>query len=474
MIRKQMELLTIAGIDFIYFDTTNAITYRPSYIPILKVIDEMLKEGWDAPKVVFYTHSRSMQTARSLYNELYSRELYPDTWYRVDGKPLIIAYTDPKDDLAEAQGRGDTSYKPQEFSQEILDFFTFKRPQWPSDPIYPDGFPWVEWKYPQPKHGDVMNVTVAAHPNVPMSLNLINDLVGGNWKNWGRGYNPLTGVNESDKAEEGQLFQYFWDEAIAQDPDMISVGGWNEWVAYKQWYMNHYMLCDAASMEFSRDIEMMKGGYEDSFYMQLIQNIRAYKGTASEATAFSKSIDITGELSQWDDVTNVYRAIGTTNYGRNSTDCAGQEQYVMEAPRNNLQEIRVTHDDENLYFYIRAEEAITGSGSNWMNIFIGTGSPSLKGWNGYEYVINRNVSDSTGSIEKLNEDYTGQNVGEARLVQTGEYLLVEVPREAVGMADSAEFYFKVADDVENTDDIMDYYVTGKSLPMGRLSYKYNG
>lgn len=474
VIRKQMELLTIAGIDFIYFDTTNAITYRPSYIPILKVIDEMLKEGWDAPKVVFYTHSRSMQTTRSLYNELYSRELYPDTWYRVDGKPLIIAYTDPKDDLAEAQGRGDTSYKPQEFSQEILDFFTFKRPQWPSDPIYPDGFPWVEWKYPQPKHGDVMNVTVAAHPNVPMSLNLINDLVGGNWKNWGRGYNPLTGVNESDKAEEGQLFQYFWDEAIAEDPDIISVGGWNEWVAYKQWYMNHYMLCDAASMEFSRDIEMMKGGYEDSFYMQLIQNIRAYKGTASEATAFSKSIDITGELSQWDDVTNVYRAIGTTNYGRNSTDCAGQEQYVMEAPRNNLQEIRVTHDDENLYFYIRAEEAITGSGSNWMNIFIGTGSPSLKGWNGYEYVINRNVSDSTGSIEKLNEDYTGQNVGEARLVQTGEYLLVEVPREAVGMADSAEFYFKVADDVENTDDIMDYYVTGKSLPMGRLSYKYNG
>ena len=75
VIRKQMELLTIAGIDFIYFDTTNAITYRPSYLAILKVIDEMLKEGWDAPKVVFYTHSRSMQTERSLYNELYARNI---------------------------------------------------------------------------------------------------------------------------------------------------------------------------------------------------------------------------------------------------------------------------------------------------------------------------------------------------------------------------------------------------------------
>lgn len=474
VIRKQMELLTIAGIDFIYFDATNAITYRPSYTPILKVIDEMLKEGWDAPKVVFYTHSRSMQTTKSLYNELYSRDLYPDTWYRVNGKPLIIAYTDKRDDMSEAISRGDTSYKPQDYSEEILNFFTFKRPQWPSDPVYPDGFPWVEWTYPQPKHGDVMNVTVAAHPNVPMSLNLIGDLVGGEWKNWGRGYNPITQKNESSKAEEGQFFQYTWDAALAEDPDMISVGGWNEWVAYKQWYANHYMLCDAASMEFSRDIEMMKGGYEDSFYMQLIKNVRAYKGTPSESKAFSKSIDISGGLKQWEDVTNVYRAIGTASYGRNSTDCAGQSKYVMEAPRNNLQEIRVTHDQENIYFYIRAEKEITGSGANWMNIFIGTGSPSLKGWEGYEYVINRSVNGSTGSIERLKEDYTGESAGEARLVQSGEYLFVEIPRSAIGLAGSAEFYFKVADDVEDTDEIMDYYVTGKSLPMGRLSYKYSG
>ena len=104
--------------------------------------------------------------------------------------------------MSEAISRGDTSYKPQDYSEEILNFFTFKRPQWPSDPVYPDGFPWVEWTYPQPKHGDVMNVTVAAHPNVPMSLNLIGDLVGGEWKNWGRGYNPITQKNESSKAEE--------------------------------------------------------------------------------------------------------------------------------------------------------------------------------------------------------------------------------------------------------------------------------
>lgn len=474
VIRKQLELLTIAGIDFIYFDTTNAVTYKPSYTPILKTISEMRAEGWDAPQAVFYTHSRSMQTTKSLYNTLYSRNVYPDAWYMVDGKPLIIAYTNPADDKAEAVSRGDNNYQPPAFSQEILDFFTFKKPQWPSDPVYPDGFPWIEWAYPQPKHGDVMNVTVASHPNVPMSLNLINDLVGGSWKNWGRGYDPITGKNNPDKAEQGQLFQYTWDAALEADPDMISVGGWNEWVAYKQWYLNHYMLCDAASMEFSRDIEMMKGGYEDSFYIQLIKNVRAYKGTAAGQKAVGKTIDISGNISQWEDVLNIYRAIGKENFGRDSTDCSGKTPYVMEAPRNNLQEIKAAHDKDYLYFYIRSEKAITGKGSNWMNIFIGTGSPSQKGWQGYEYVINRSVDGSKGSIEKLSSDFKGKNTGWAELKLSGEILQVKIPRSAVGLDSSAEFYFKVADGVENTDDIMDYYVTGKSLPLGRLSFKYNG
>ena len=53
-------------------------------------------------------------------------------------------------------------------------------------------------------------------------------------------------------------------------------------------------------------------------------------------------------------------------------------------------------------------------------------------------------------------------------------MIVKVPRAAVGLTDSAQFYFKVADGVEHQDDIMDYYVTGRSMPMGHLSYKYNG
>ena len=49
---------------------------------------------------------------------------------------------------------------------------------------------------------------------------------------------------------------------------------------------------------------------------------------------------------------------------------------------------------------------------------------------------------------------------------------IMIPRAALGLEDGGDFYFKVADGVSNPAEIMDYYATGRSLPMGRLSYLY--
>ena len=131
-----MELLTLSGVDFLVFDTTNARTYTSYAQNIMRVINEMMNAGWDAPKVAFYTHSRSMDTVRSIYNDIYSRNIYPNTWYKVNGKPFIVAYTDPADDMREAQSRGEASYSPAPYSSAIASFFHFAKPQWPSDPYY--------------------------------------------------------------------------------------------------------------------------------------------------------------------------------------------------------------------------------------------------------------------------------------------------------------------------------------------------
>ena len=109
-----------------------------------------------------------------------------------------------------------------------------------------------------------------------------------------------------------------------------------------------------------------------------------------------------------------------------------------------------------------------------MNIFIGTGTPSSKGWQGYEYVVNRSVNGSVSNVEKLNGNFTGSVTGQAQISQNGSVLQVRIPRSALGLsASSHTFYFKVADDVQNPSDIMSYYTSGSSLPMGRLSFQYN-
>jgi len=122
---------------------------------------------------------------------------------------------------------------------------------------------------------------------------------------------------------------------------------------------------------------------------------------------------------------------------------------------------------------IKCENAITArEEKTWMNLFIGTGELSLKGWEGYEYVINRS---SQGSVDKLDESMKTTSCGQAEVTVKDNIMLITVARSVLGLeANNNSFYFKLADNVENSEDIMDYYVTGCSLPIGRMSFRYVG
>jgi hypothetical protein len=64
-------------------------------------------------------------------------------------------------------------------------------------------------------------------------------------------------------------------------------------------------------------------------------------------------------------------------------------------------------------------------------------------------------------------------VGEAELRVQGNVMVVSVPLSSIGKkAKKLAIEFKVSDNVTNYDDIMDYYVTGDSAPIGRLSFSY--
>ena len=498
VMRKHIELLTAAGVDFLVFDVTNASSYDNVWLKLFSVLDSYRQQGWNVPKVAFYTNSYSEATMKHLYDVLYSKGLYQELWFRPDGiRPLII-------------GKFDAN-PPTGMEQTIRSFFYFRRSQWPDERalapaspdtavFHPDGFPWIDWQKPQRLYGgDVMSVSPAQHPMIPFSDSYLTGS-----KNWGRGftissrlndsvastgdtfYRFVPGANDPAKVQIGANFDQEWKVAINTDPQMVFVTGWNQWIAIKQAIeqgtsRERIAFVDVYSEEYSNDIEPMRNGYDDAFYMQLISNIRKYKGiTGDVPPSVGRTIDIHADSSQWNDVSSVYCSIGSQNYGRNSIGAALHgPSYTLPASRNNLQEIRVTHDSSNVYFYIKAESNITPHDSgqtNWVNIFVGTNEVAKQGWEGYDYVVNKvPETDGTTSIDKLDSTGNGETVGKAEYVINGASLQLQVPRASLGLPSGNsgfQCYFKVADGVQNEYDIMDYYVTGKSLPPGRLSHSY--
>ena len=325
-----------------------------------------------------------------------------------------------------------------------------------------------------------MNVSVATHPMVPFSFSLTHE----NWCNWGRGYDVNTGKNMHEDIFRGTFFQSEWETVFASDPqpEILMVTGWNEWIAYKQPYGGEYMLCDNVDMEYSRDIEPMQGGYEDAYFIQMLTNIRKYKYESAEAVIADnvyKTIDPAGNDSQWDDVKAVYRHVGTAYDKRNAYGGAMTVHYSVPAADNNILSVKLTNDAENLYFRIECADAVKVSdNANWMNLFIGTGTPAQKGWESYEYVIGRrhDAATNTAAVEQLRADFTGRHAGEAVYAVNGSTVVYSVPLTALGLSgaegDALRIYFKVADGVDGAEEIMNYYVSGRCLPMGRLSYEY--
>lgn len=474
IIRKHLEMLTSAGVDFLMFDATNTFTYANVAEKIMKVICELREEGWDAPQITWLTHSRSIQTIQQLYGTFYAKEKYKESWYCVDGKPMMIGYTTAEKDLAEAASRGDTSYVVGDLPQKLQDFFYMREVRWPWDPVVDNGWPYTEWQYPQPLNTDMMSVSIATHPGVPFSFSLTHE----GWINWGRGYDTKNKVNVHEDIYKGTFFDAQWKIALRRNPKFVCITGWNEWVAQKSWYGGEYTYTDNVDMEYSRDAEPMKGGYEDAYYIQMMSYIRQFKYEPVDgliADTVRKTIDVSGAVSQWDSVNAIYRRVGTDSGLRDSVGGAPTVHYKQDAVTNNILEVRVTNDAENLYFCIKTEaDIVVSDADNFMNIFIGTGSaPTMKGWESYEFVIGRSRDGQTAAIEALSADYTGTKLeAVATYTVQGNVMQVSIPRAALGLDKAGDFYFKVADGVAETDEIMDYYVTGRSLPMGRLSYLY--
>ncbi len=458
VVTRHVELLTCAGIDYLCIDATNRIVYTESIENLFGVLQKFMDQGFDVPKIVFYTNSLSGATVDDLYEQFYKSGRYADLWFRPAGKPMIIGIT-------ENNGKASDMTKFNDFSDfikpEMQARFDVRESQWPNGDYNPAGIPWMAWQYPQWNHNGSVAVPVAQHSHSVIDASAMHP-------ESSRGYNNATGQVEKEWTA-GANFQTMWD-AVFESEDKINnvlVTSFNEWMAIK--YANahgrdHVFFVDVFNHEFSRDIEMMKGGYGDNFYLQLVSNVRRYKLTD----------EIPGPHPEKDAVT--YLDPAGDAVGRNFANAVGTGIYTDNSNRNDITRIEVTHDRKRVCFTIETQDDITdhnGTDVNWMNILIDANgdSPSFAG---YSHVVNRNPSaNGKTSVERSEGGYRWERSGQAEYSVYGNRMRIEVPLSALGLkAGDCQFGFKVADNVTHCDDIMDYYVTGDSAPIGRLSFSY--
>ena len=503
VIRRHIELLTFAGIDFLVLDATNGFEYFQVADVMFPILQEYYDKGWNVPKIVYYCNSSSNNVVRNLYEGvtsdpnatglkktgIYKGGYYEDLWFKPNGKPFIIAVTKTTNRSAGWENGNNDLHRVKD--TDLLNFFEFKESQWPTvaDDIK-DGFPWIDFRRPQVSYTDVINVGVAQHNRLPFSDALLNENVASQM--WGRGFTSVSGANHTENAvRSGLNFEEQWKIAIQRDLKYTFITGWNEWTAIKFVGQPNPQIpgnpvrtffVDTVNEEFSRDVEMMKGGYKDNFYLQLVRNIRDLKMSKMTQTEYetSNTIDIRKGLSQWDNIKSVY--YGFTGKGnRNFTNFSRTAKYTDNSLINDIEEIRVTHDNINLYYLIKTTKEINVnlSSEKFMNLMIDVDGYKNKPFLGYDYLINRKP-DKYGltSIEEYGYErgnYNFKNSGDAEFTVYGKYMQIKIPRSAIGIS-GRQFRvdFQIADNVTDMLDSQKYYITGSVVPSGTFRYAYYG
>ena len=479
--RKQAILLANADVDVIFFDGTNTANV---WYQGLKVHYDAWRDarasGVDAPGISWITSWKTDRTLalKYVYQEFFREERYTDLWYYRNGKPMIITdrslgsryeYPNDKIDI--------------DITNEAFSFFDmYRTASRVEDKVGPnDQLMWLDI-YPQSlygkdKSGRVQFVSLGFAKNESYVLG--GGIVGvfSDPYTKGRSYTEAFG---EDWREGAYRENYFFTEQASRvldvDPAFVFVDGWNEWIAGRQHTYSgvHNCFVDTYDNEGSRDMEPTRGELKDDSYMQFIDFARKYQGVRPAPLASSeKTIDINGDVSQWDNVAPEF-INDSFNISRDSTGYTNHEtgkRYHYTTTLNNaISRAKVARDSENFYFYVKTEEAIKEGTANWMNLFINVDRNYGTGFEGYDYVVNKN---GAGVISKFaDKAYSVTDIGTVSYKVTGNTLVVVIPRSLIGETGVADLEFKWTDSVDCEGDIVEFYNGGSVAPMGRFNYLY--
>lgn len=518
VIRKHLELFIMTGIDYLMFDATNVVTpYAGVFTDVLNILLEYDKQGWDVPKVAFYTNSNSKEYVTWLKTNYYDVDTYKSLWFKMkgDNRPVIVGVSSYNG----SWGNGGTDWAFNDTTEirinsnaqdrALYNYFNFFESSWPNTGRYNENantryLPWMSrWNHsPYPTASGNIAASVIQHSSLSVMVSDKHDNASRGFYGWAvEGSEQSRGKNSDWKKGDNLEWQinsarYYLDRNEAKN---LLITGWNEWIAIKNpngGSGNNF--CDCYTAEYSRDIEMGKV-YGDGFYMQLLRHAREikYKGNNNIYEMERDMIyDIT-ELGDWEYVFTEYADIKGDAKSRNGENALNvANSYIYDNTNgNDIVKIKISYDSDNLYFYVETAENIKfRDDPYWMNIMISAGTHS-KSFMGFDYIINhtRNKTAKTTTVEKCktNGKYDWQSTGyTAEYYYSGNKIAYQIPLAALGLTeDNVSFSFKVTDNVavpasrvENKKTItttdrnptkLDYYIYGDSAPIGSVGYGYN-
>ena len=462
VLRRHARLLSDAGIDVLIFDTTNAQSYPETVHALGKTFCEIRIEGGRTPQIAYMVNSKAGETAEKIYTELYKPGLYPELWFHWEGKPLMLC-------------------DPAEASEEVQQFFTLRRAHWPFSMENTNRAWHWEATYPQP-YGYVDDPDRPEQVNVSVAQNLHRDngvpVCMSSGEARGRSFHSGTIETAPGAINRGGNVKEQWRRALELEPPFVMITGWNEWIAGRWGTADGPLeFVDQFDQEHSRDIEPMKGGHGDNYYWQMVANIRRYKGTPElPRAAAPRTIDLDGDFAQWRPVVPEFHDPVGRLIPRNWDGAAGLH-YTNTTNRNEFSSCKVSHDNDTIYFYARCCAAISPyRDPNWMWLLIDTRREGRTAWAGYDYIVNRTLSDDGESwLERNTGGWNWEKVVKVPFRAEGCELHLAIPRAALDLANTLTpppFDFKWADNIQCPGEIMDFYVSGDVAPEGRFNFQY--
>ena len=464
VLRRQIEMFINAGIDVLYFDTTNGYHYREVTDKLFALLQEYHDRGYKVPKFCYYMAPARRGCGTSnvvdVWNNYYKDRKYSDLYFMWDGKPLMITHPD------------------RQYKQEIWEFFTFRRPTWGTpdkpDTWYWSGMPEQNVAVSSKGEREMLPVTVATPHVSPKSPDKENAgwNLGSSEIHWrkdmqSRSWNETEGRRDErpDATHRGAFFQCQIDWALAKEREDVPVAficQWNEWIsptltkATNDMFgrMPHWLIMmDECNMEASRDIEPMKGGFMDAYYLQMVNFVRRWKGLDAPAAADRTYAFAADDLDAWREVSPAYAEMTGDCAPRNSPGYGGVV-YKNNTGRNEFKLLKTAVVGDQLAFYAETVKPLSpATDKNWMELFLKV--PGAK-------------PDAMGYTHRLSRNTAG-----VKCVYRGNRLAYFVPAGQLGidLTKPVRLEFKWSDN-RQADDVMDFYLNGDAAPRGRLNWLF--